>query len=247
MTAQFKSTSDFIHWNEAMTRKYDSEDYHLRSNFVIRWIEHRRVEVILRFLEARPGDTVVEIGCGAGVVLEQIPASHLLGLDLSGFILQKTQRRLSSPRLGQRRLTLLQANAESLPLAANQFKKILCTEVIEHVLEPRNVVREMARVATVNAVLVITIPNEALIDRVKALINKVRLSRWLLQGNGNDSHQAAYNSPADANEWHLHRFDLPLLRRVTKNVLVIDEIKAVPFRFLPLRYVVRCRVTSTND
>lgn len=245
--APFKSTSDFIHWNEAMTRKYDSEAYHLRSNFIIRWVERRRVSAILHFLDAGPEDSVVEVGCGAGVVLEQIPAGRLLGLDLSGFILRKTQRRLSASRLGRRQLVLLQANAETLPFAANHFKKILCTEVIEHVLEPRKVVQEMTRVAAVDAVLVITIPNEALIDWVKAWIGKLRLSRLLLQAKNSDRDQAAYNSPTGANEWHLHRFDLPLLRHVIKDVLVIDEVQAIPHRFLPLRYVVRCRVASTKE
>ena len=48
-----------------MSRKYDSESYHLRSNFLIRWIERRRVQVILDFLQAGPADLVVEVGCGS--------------------------------------------------------------------------------------------------------------------------------------------------------------------------------------
>lgn len=39
MTVRFDSESHFVQWNEEMARKYDSEDYHLRSNFLIRWVE----------------------------------------------------------------------------------------------------------------------------------------------------------------------------------------------------------------
>jgi ubiquinone/menaquinone biosynthesis C-methylase UbiE len=239
---EFANTTEFIRWNEAMSRKYDSESYHLRSNFIIRWIERRRVRAIVRFLNAGAADSVLEIGCGAGVVLEKIPAGRLLGMDLSGFILQKTKQRLA-----QRRADLIQANGEQLPLPANSLSKIVCTEVIEHVLHPRHVVKEMARVATADAVLVITIPNEALIDRVKAMIGKLRLQRWLMQGSKDQAaDQVSYDSPDEANEWHLHQFDMALLRQVTRGIVTITAVKAIPFRLLPLRYVVACRVLKAS-
>jgi 2-polyprenyl-3-methyl-5-hydroxy-6-metoxy-1,4-benzoquinol methylase len=242
MPRGFANTSDFIRWNEAMSQKYDSESYHLRSSFIIRWIERRRRHAIVCLLGAETADSVLEVGCGAGVILEKIPAGRLLGIDLSGFILQKTKRRLA-----RYRADLIQANGEQLPLPANSLRQIVCTEVIEHVLNPRNVVEEMARVATADAVLVITIPNEALIDRIKRIVGKLGLQRWLLQGAGDEAHgAAAYDSPDSANEWHLHHFDMALLRQVTRGVLSITAVKAIPFRLLPLRYVVSCRVVPTG-
>src|SRR5262245_14799599 len=126
MTRRFDSSRDFMRWNDAMVQKYDSEKYHLRSNAVIRWIERRRVKAVVELLGAGLTDTVVEIGCGAGVVLEQIPAGHLLGMDLSRFTLNRTRRRLAN-----RRADLLQANAEELPFPDGKFGRIVCTEVIE--------------------------------------------------------------------------------------------------------------------
>lgn len=231
---QFRDSGEFIRWNEEMTRKYDSESYHLRSNFLIRWIERRRVEAILDFLRAGPDDLVVEVGCGAGVVLEQIPAGRVLGMDLSGYILQKTRRRLA-----HRQAHLLQGNGEKLPFAGSSLNKVVCTEVIEHTLEPEKVAQEMARVATADGCIVITIPNEALIDRAKAVISRLGLSGLLLSGNGGEGE--AYDSPDEANEWHLHSFNLPLLRRVTADWLIIRRVIGIPFAFLPLRYVVLCQ------
>ena len=232
MPVQFEDTQAFVEWNEMMSRKYDSEAFHLRSNFLIRWIENRRVTAVLNFLQATAQDVVVEVGCGAGVVLEQIPAGRLVGMDLSGFILHKTKRRLAG-----KTADLLQANAESLPFADSQFNKLLCTEVIEHVQEPRNLAAELARVVQSDGAVVITIPNEGLIDRVKAIITRLGLARWLLQAT-DDEADDVYDSPEDANEWHLHQFDLELLREVTQGHLQISEIRAIPFAFLPLRYVV---------
>jgi ubiquinone/menaquinone biosynthesis C-methylase UbiE len=233
MSKQFENNADFVLWNEAMTRKYDSEDYHLRSSFLIRWIERKRKEFIIQLLNPGPEEMVVEVGCGAGVVLEQIPTTKRIGLDLSGFILQKTRQ-----RLGSRHAQLIQANAESLPFAEGQFTKLVCTEVIEHVLSPATVVEELARITSPNGVIVITIPNEALIDKMKTVITRLGLEQWLLHGRSSEEGLAAYNSPTDANEWHLHQFDLSLLKKITAGVLVIREVKAIPFAILPLRYVV---------
>lgn len=233
MAAKFNDNAQFIQWNEEMAQKYDPEAYHLRSNFLIRWVERRRVKTILHFLNAGPQDIVLEVGCGAGNVLQQIPSNQLHGIDLSTFLIRKSQKRLA-----HRQAELIQTNAERLPFADKKFHRLVCSEVLEHVLNPKKVVREMARVATSDAVLVISIPNEAWINRVKRVISALGLTRWLLQGNGD-----AYNSPNQmTDEWHLHSFNLTLLQEILTDGLTISEIRAIPFNFIPLRYVVRCKL-----
>lgn len=229
----FENEGHFARWNEEMAHKYDPESYHLRSSVLIRWIERRRVRVIARFLGACRQDAVLEVGCGAGNVLEQIPLGRLHGIDLSAFLLVKSHRRLA-----HRQARLIQANAERLPFADRRFHKLVCTEVLEHVLDPRKVVSEMARVATADAVLVISIPNERWINRIKKAICAFGLERWLLRGG-----EGSYSSPdCMTDEWHLHSFDLSLLKEVCEGILLIREAKAIPFRLVPLRYVACCYV-----
>jgi 2-polyprenyl-3-methyl-5-hydroxy-6-metoxy-1,4-benzoquinol methylase len=238
MPVQFDTQEQFTQWNEVMAQKYDPEAYHLRSNFLIRWIERRRVKTILRFLDAGPHDAVLEIGCGAGNVLEQIPSDRLHGIDLSTFLLKKSQNRLAHCRA-----KLSQADGGQLPFANGQFRRLVCTEVLEHVPNPRQFISEMARVATANAIMVISVPNEVWINRVKGVIRALGLNRWLLQGSDD-----AYKSPDKmTDEWHLHDFDLALLQKVSKDILIIRQIKAIPFRFIPLRYVVCCQSSKTSN
>jgi ubiquinone/menaquinone biosynthesis C-methylase UbiE len=238
MKHSFSGASDYYRWNEEMSRQYDPDSYHLRSGRLIRWIERRRVQAILQLLDAGAADTVVEVGVGSGVVLAQIPAGRRIGLDLSGFLLRKYQAKMA-----RHNLLLVQADGEMLPFAAASQTHLVCTEVIEHVPQPAQVARELARVAAGEAVIVITIPNEGLIKRAKHWIHRLGLAGRLLKGSG----EAAYDSPEGDNEWHLHDFDLPLLRRVTAGVLEIVNIKAVPGRFLPLRYVVSFRSIFGQD
>ena len=233
MPVQLSGGQRFVQWNEEMARKYDPEAYHLRSNFLIRWIERRRVKAILGFLKPNGQGNLLEVGCGAGNVLEQVPAGRLHGVDLSTFLLKKSQSRLA-----QRQAGLVLANAERLPFADGQFGRLVCTEVLEHVSDPRQVVSEMARVATAGAVLVISVPNERWINRAKEMIRGLGLRRWLLHGN-----KDTYNSPDNmTDEWHLHSFDLVLLRKISENILLIRQIKAIPLGFVPLRYVAWCQV-----
>ena len=42
-------------------------------------------------------------------------------------------------------------------------------------------------------------------------------------------------------EWHLHVFDLNRLKELLRNKLVIEKVKYLPFVFLPLRYIVKCK------
>jgi len=234
MPIQSSDGQRFAQWNEEMARKYNPEAYHLRSNRLIRWIERRRVKAILQFLNPDRQDNVLEVGCGAGNMLEQIPAGQLHGIDLSTFLLKKSQSRLA-----QRRARLVLADAEHLPFASGQFGRLVCTEVLEHVPDPCQVVSEMARVATADAVLVISVPNERWISWAKGVIRTLGLSRWLLHGGSKDT----YNSPDKmTDEWHLHSFDLALLRKILENILLIRQTKAIPLGFVPLRYVVRCQV-----
>ncbi len=234
-STRFETEQNFIDWNEEMAHKYDPEAYHLRSNFLIRWIERRRVKAILRFLAVRPTDRVLEVGCGAGNVLEQVGSGRLHGLDLSTYLLQKARRRLAGCKAG-----LVRGNAEQLPFAGGRFDKLVCTEVLEHVADPRRVVNEMARLAAADGLVVISVPNEAWIDRAKALIRRLGLWRWLLQGE-----EGAYTSSEQmTDEWHLHRFDLALLQQVAAGILEIRRVRAIPFPYIPLRYVVCCRVIA---
>lgn len=232
MKNAFTGSGDYYRWNEEMSRLYDPDSYHLRSHPLIRWIERRRVRAIIRLLNAGAQDAVVEVGCGSGVVLTQIPAGRRIGLDLSNFLLRKYR-----PKMARHNVILLQADGERLPFARQSQTHLVCTEAIEHVPRPEQVACELARVAAGEATIVITIPNEALIKRVKGWLRRLKLAGRLLKGSG----EAAYAAPEGENEWHLHDFDLTLLKQVTAGELEIREVQAVPWRFLPLRYVVAFR------
>ena len=87
----------------------------------------------------------------------------------------------------------------------------------------------MIRVLVPGGILALSVPNESLIDRLKSLALGVRGYKRLFQSD-------AYASPVE-NEWHLHRFDKKLLKRLVAPWVELRDIRGIPFLFCPLRYV----------
>lgn len=221
---------DFAAWNEEMVERYDIERYYERAHPVVRWLERKRLAALLRLAACRPGERVLEVGCGAGHVLERFAGAVRTGVDLSASMLARTRRRLGGA------VALSRASADRLPFAVAAFDVVVCTEVLEHTPDPAAVVAELVRVAGPAGRVVVSIPNEAQIDRAKrALRATPLLRRWLR------------TLAAEGNEWHLHQFDLALLRRITADAATIRSLVAIPNRAFPLRYVALLEQRPVRD
>lgn len=110
-----------------------------------------------------------------------------------------------------------------------------CTEVLEHVLEPGAVLNEMRRVMRKDGICVVSIPNEALINTIKKVALNNPVGKLFL-GEKDDTYHASKKMD---DEWHLHSFDLKMLRDLVDGIFNIDRIAPVPNKFMPIRYVVR--------
>ena len=214
---------DFTAWNEAMARKYDPDLFHRHRNPLIRWLERMRVSAVVGSLGARPRERILEVGCGAGNLLKAVPAGILHGTDLSTFVLGKARRLLSG------RATLTRSAGEGLPYRDACFDKVYCSEVLEHLAGPVRAVAEMARVLKPGGVLVLSVPNEDWVDRLKSLAGRLGLYAWAFESGD-------FRSP-EANEWHLHRFDPAGLRGLAGGQLVCRRMLTLPSKVFPVHYV----------
>jgi ubiquinone/menaquinone biosynthesis C-methylase UbiE len=105
--------------------------------------------------EQLPAGAFLDAGCGDGRYLAAL-ASELpersAGVDISERILETA--RAAAPHADLRR-----ANLEQLPFADGEFDLMLCTQVVEHVVDAPAAVRELARVLQAGGVLVISTDN----------------------------------------------------------------------------------------
>jgi ubiquinone/menaquinone biosynthesis C-methylase UbiE len=99
----------------------------------------------MRFVEARPGDLVLETSVGTGLNYKYLPrGARLFGLDLSAAMLANCQANLRRWELDAE---LFQGNAESLPFADASFDAVFHSGGFNFFNDRAKALREMIRVA----------------------------------------------------------------------------------------------------
>ena len=121
-------------------------------SYVWRAGQARRLAWILDAAGDRALGRVLDDGCGLGLYLEQLAtgARAALGVEYDA-----ERARLA----GGRGLRVTQAAGERLPFPADSFDLILSHEVLEHVADDRQAMREVARLLAPGGRAVVFVPN----------------------------------------------------------------------------------------
>jgi ubiquinone/menaquinone biosynthesis C-methylase UbiE len=109
---------------------------------------------LLDLLDAQPGDTLLDVSCGQGDLVQCASDAGLVasGLDLSPVAIEVTRLRAPSAAV-----TI--GNAEQLPYANRAFDHVTNIGSVEHYYHPARAVREMARVLHPDGHALILLPN----------------------------------------------------------------------------------------
>ena len=121
-------------------------------SYVWRAGQERRFEMIQKAAGERRSGNVFVDGCGVGTYLSRLAqeADVAIGLDV------EMERVQQAAALG---LTVLCGVGEHLPLPAKAFDLVLSHEVLEHVQDDRQTIREIVRVLKPGGRLVLFCPN----------------------------------------------------------------------------------------
>jgi len=161
---------------------------------------------------------VCEIGSGGGHVLRLFPQARLTAIDVSDVYLDVARRNLAGYDV-----RFVKGEVEQLGLPPQSFDRIVCTEVLEHTVDPEAILAEIARLLRPEGVAVVTVPNDPLIHRVKRLASPISGRKdW-----GGD-------------EYHLHAWRPDEFRAVLERHLSCTAFAGAPSRFLPIRACFRC-------
>ncbi|MCR4410070.1 MAG: class I SAM-dependent methyltransferase [Candidatus Saccharicenans sp.] len=105
----------------------------------------RRIEecsTLMRWLDPRPGEKILDVGCGDGFYTERIArkGAETTGIDIRKKALARARNRCSSLKL-----RFIEMDAEELDLPENHFDKVISFCVIEHLQDDEKTLRQIAR------------------------------------------------------------------------------------------------------
>jgi demethylmenaquinone methyltransferase/2-methoxy-6-polyprenyl-1,4-benzoquinol methylase len=144
ISANRPSKEETLRLFAGLPRRYDLAGALLSFGQDPRW---RRAMV--GTVQARPGDRVLDVATGTGMVAEALVCRYgcsVVGLDQSPEMLSGAQAKLDAdPRLAAR-IELVRGEAESLPFRDREFDHLTFTYLLRYVEDPGATLRELARV-----------------------------------------------------------------------------------------------------
>ena len=204
-----------------MARLYDPDAFITKTGLAIRFVEGLRLRQTRRALAGGPTQDTLDLGCGAGNLLERLDGGRLVGVDLSDTMLDQARRRLS----GRPAVEFVKASAEALPFPDGVFGRVVCSEVLEHVLDPQKVISEIRRVCLPGARVVFTVPNEGLINATKRVVVALGIKRVIA------GEYPMSDDMLDA--WHLSEITEPWLTEACAGLFTLAGRWGVPSSLLP--------------
>lgn len=130
---------------ERNARKWDAraETFNERRFDYFRWMQARAIS----FLYIKAGMHFLDLGCGTGYAVRHVAAKiecdgMFCGIDVSPRMVEIAREDSS----GYRNVRFEVASADKLPLGADFFDAILCTNSFHHYLHPSKALAEISRV-----------------------------------------------------------------------------------------------------
>ena len=110
---------------------------------------------------ATPNARILDAGCGTGLNLRHLPEGSV-GVDINPRNIALLRERLPNH-------TVMEGDVEALPFDDASFGTVLCTEVIEHIPDPRAALAEYRRVLQPGGVLIGSVPARSAIWKLRFL------------------------------------------------------------------------------
>jgi ubiquinone/menaquinone biosynthesis C-methylase UbiE len=100
-------------------------------------------------LEDIIGNSVLEVGCGRGFLVNKIKNRGEIDVTATDIVLSEKLEELG----GQ--IKFLKADVSALPFADREFDTVICTHVLEHVIDFKKSVNELRRITRKRLIIVV--------------------------------------------------------------------------------------------
>lgn len=159
----------FYEVNEYVAKTTPMRTHYNSKNPIERWLWQRKKHVIKDMLGRIPYKSVIDVGCGDGGLLELVQKdSWYTGVDISPTQLSSFRQLLKENK--RNHVHLVHSDVSKLPFPDKSFDIAFACDVLEHVLEPEKVLKEIQRVVKKDGFIIFSIPNERLLQFSRLLM-----------------------------------------------------------------------------
>jgi 2-polyprenyl-3-methyl-5-hydroxy-6-metoxy-1,4-benzoquinol methylase len=144
----------------------------------------KRLEIILKTLTANlpAGASVLDVGCGNGIISRGVGSKGFLvhGIDISEKAIERARELNTLPNV-----TFDVVSAEQLVADGKRYQAVICSEVLEHLHHPENLLHTLYQSLTEDGILIVTVPNgkgprEVLVTKPVINMERKRNFMWKL-------------------------------------------------------------------
>ncbi|HSD98592.1 MAG TPA: class I SAM-dependent methyltransferase [Patescibacteria group bacterium] len=147
---------------------------HTHRNPIQRFLLDNFYKHVFRLLKLVPNGSILDVGCGEGFTLHKLQEAHI-GKKLEGIEYQEKAIKLGKKQYPD--LLIKQGSIYELPYKDSAFDLVLCTEVLEHMEDPKKALAELVRVS--KKYILLSVPNEPFFMLAQLLRGK----NWSRLGN----------------------------------------------------------------
>lgn len=128
---------------------------HTTKNPIGRFFLNNFLNTVVKSTRPLNIESVLDVGCGEGFTLDRLHKEKI-GKSYEGIEYEETAVELAKKMYPK--LTFKQGDIYKLPYKSNSFDLVVCTEVLEHLEDPKKAYRELLRVS--KKYVLLSVPNE---------------------------------------------------------------------------------------
>lgn len=166
----------------------------IRNNFLQNKWHTRKLSAVLSEVKNSP-NSILDVGCASGWFLSELqkefPSAKCYGVDIYPDAIAYGKKKY-------KKIKFEIADAHKLPFKNGMFDLVVCTEVLEHVDDPRHVITEIKRVLKKNGRAIIELDSGSILFSTVWFL-------WKLSKGGVWNHS------------HLHSFNVQKLHKLLKD------------------------------
>lgn len=124
----------------------------VKNNLLQRYWHITKVKTFKKLLGTKKPKKILDVGCASGYMTNEIskimPQATLTGVDVYS-------KSLAFGKKVYPQIKFIKADAHQLPFVTSSFDLVICYEVIEHVVNPNIVLKELKRVVKKNGQVIV--------------------------------------------------------------------------------------------